>query len=457
MSPDPHYTDGRVTLHHGNCLDVLRSLPADSVDAVVTDPPYGLGNTNPGHVADALSRWLGGKRDYLPEGTGLHGNKWDAFVPPPAVWDECYRVLKPGGHLLAFAGSRTVDLMTLSVRLAGFDVRDSLAWIYGDKFPKGLDVSKAIDQGAGDNRARQLEFTAWMRSTGVTAAQIDAATGSHMGGHYLTAAEQPAIATADRFDMIRHLLPDVPEHIERLVAECTGIEWSDYVKRGSTGTHAKSSAVAMWRAGYGIGAGPAAEAGRELHDVAASDESAAWQGWNTQLKPAIEPIIMARKAPAGTIAANVLTYGTGALNIAATGVEGRWPANVLLDEVAAADLDTRTREPDGTGASRFYYTGRAAAAERPVVDGVAHPTVKPLDLMRWLVRLVTPPGGTVLEPFAGSGTTVEACIAEGFGCIAAEREAAYLPLTMARIYRRRDAVAAIAQTGDDLGLFGVDQ
>ena len=331
MSPDPHYTDGRVTLHHGNCLDVLRSLPADSVDAVVTDPPYGLGNTNPGHVADALSRWLGGKRDYLPEGIGLHGNKWDAFVPPPAVWDECYRLLKPGGHLLAFAGSRTVDLMTLSVRLAGFDVRDSLAWIYGDKFPKGLDVSKAIDQGA------------------------------------------------------------------------------------------------------------------------------AWQGWNTQLKPAIEPIIMARKAPAGTIAANVLTYGTGALNIAATGVDGRWPANVLLDEVAAADLDTRTREPDGTGASRFYYTGRAAAAERPVIDGVAHPTVKPLDLMRWLVRLVTPPGGTVLEPFAGSGTTVEACIAEGFGCIAAEREAAYLPLTMARIYRRRDAVAAIAQTGDDLGLFGVDQ
>jgi len=111
---------------------------------------------------------------------------------------------------------------------------------------------------------------------------------------------------------------------------------------------------------------------------------------------------------------------------------------------------------DTGGASRFFYVAKADATERPRVNGTAHPTVKPLSLMRWLVRLVTPPGGTVLEPFAGSGTTVEACIVEGFDCIAIEKGDEYLPLIMQRIHRRRDPVAAIRQTGDELGLFELD-
>jgi site-specific DNA-methyltransferase (adenine-specific) len=221
-----------------------------------------------------------------------------------------------------------------------------------------------------------------------------------------------------------------------------------------------------------------------------------WQGWGTALKPAFEPIVVARKPLIGTVAANVLAHGTGALNvdgcrIAHTGAEnmeatqapskstfsaaasdwttptykegGRWPANVILDESQAEALDRQsgvtssptkvTRGPDRNpssfglrteaevadcygdtgGASRFFYTAKADATERPRVDGVAHPTVKPLDLMRYLVRLVTPPGGVVLEPFAGSGTTAEACIVEGFRCIAIEREADYLPLILQRI------------------------
>ena len=163
---------------------------------------------------------------------------------------------------------------------------------------------------------------------------------------------------------------------------------------------------------------------------------------------------------------------------------GRWPANVVLDESQAEALDEmsgestsgkRTGKRTGTygdfagqddvemghddagGASRFFptfrYEAKAPASERPKVNGTAHPTVKPLDLMRWLVRLVTPPGGTVLEPFAGSGTTVEACVIEGFKCIAIEKTDEYLPLTVARIHRRRDPVAAIKLAGDDLGLF----
>jgi len=230
------------------------------------------------------------------------------------------------------------------------------------------------------------------------------------------------------------------------------------------------------------------------------------QGLGTALKPAHEPVVVARKPLAGTVAANVLAHGTGALNIDATRVgtnagwsypngaggngfhggvgrspdgtrtapvvaaAGRWPANVILDESQAAELDRQSGERPGMargtlrrgattgrsiggtsaygeadpqdvdagygdtgGASRFFYVAKAPTSERPREDGIAHPTVKPLDLMRWLVRLVTPPGGIVLEPFAGSGTTAEACVIEGFRCIAVEREADYLPLIVQRL------------------------
>jgi len=260
----------------------------------------------------------------------------------------------------------------------------------------------------------------------------------------------------------------------------------------------------------------------------ATDAAREWEGWGTALKPSHEPVVVARKPLIGTVSANVLAHGTGALNIAAcrigdgddrtnggpTGARidagegygggwsdaesgrarpsgGRWPANVVLDESQAEALDeqsgtltspgsydygtpdtgnpriygngagvpkTERREGHGDsgGASRFFYVAKADATERPRVNGTAHPTVKPLSLMRWLVRLVTPPGGTVLEPFAGSGTTVEACIIEGFDCIAIEKGDEYLPLIMQRIHRRRDPVAAIRQTGDELGLFELD-
>jgi site-specific DNA-methyltransferase (adenine-specific) len=243
-----------------------------------------------------------------------------------------------------------------------------------------------------------------------------------------------------------------------------------------------------------------------LHAPATPDAER-WQGWGTALKPAFEPVVVGRKPLAGTVAQNVLTHGTGALNIdgcrigmgdeydpakvqrqkAATAgmsglgesgfsatheqptynAAGRWPANVILDESQAEALDQQSgtmrargnTSPDRTsgmgyhggasghvsevvnpgdtgGASRFFYVAKAPKSERPRTDdGTAHPTVKPLALMRWLVRLVTPPGGTVLEPFAGSGTTVEACILEDFQCIAIEREADYLPLIESRIAR----------------------
>ena len=502
-----------IDIRHGDCLEVLRSLPDNSVDSVVTDPPYGLSNTKPAQVADVLAAWVTGDTEAVPaKKGGFMGKDWDSFVPPPAVWAECLRVLKPGGHMAVFAGSRTQDLMGLSIRLAGFEIRDTLGWVYGSGFPKSMDVSKAIDKGQALTTGRAFEFTEWMRSTGVTARQIDEATGTKMGSHYTTHPTQPAIATADLFDRLRPLLPEVPERIERLVAERTGIEWSDYVKREVVGSKLVNGAEGS--AG-GFANGIASQRGladgvREINITTShSDAAKRWSGWGTALKPAIEPIILARKPLDGTVAANVLAHGVGGLNIDASRVSasdapegrkrhgggipgngssyelpdvrtsspaGRFPANVLLDEHAAKEMDEQSgwsvsrantssdgrgaegsyifassslgrHDPsnshsDSGGASRFFpvfkYQAKAPKKERPVIvreDGtkIQHPTVKPVALMEWLVTLITPEGGTTLDPFAGTGTTLQAARDKGFAAIGVEQDADYIELIEQRL------------------------
>ena len=500
-----HHLEDGVLLLHGEALEVLKTLPENSVDAVVTDPPYGLSNTKPTQVADVLKEWVTGDDTVVPEGKGFMGKAWDGFVPPPAVWKECMRVLKPGGHMAVFAGARTQDLMGLSIRLAGFEIRDTLGWIYGSGFPKSIDVSKAIDKGQGSSRTEALEFTEWMRSTGITASEINEATGTQMGSHYLTDKSQPAVAKSDQFDKLRPLLPKVPERIERLVAG--GID--NYSKREVVGRG--SSGI-----GTAFGDGQWAQGKAEAYDITApaTDDAKKWSGWGTSLKPAIEPIILARKPLDGTVAGNVLAHGVGGLNIDAsrvpsdeiTGwggagaggqtwnsenmglgkdgdarpVQGRFPANVLLDEHAATEMDKQSGiakpkpartgkrggsawhgiesigSPDkcghwpedaGGGASRFFpvfkYQAKAPKKERPVVereDGtkIQHPTVKPVGLMEWLVTLITPPGGTVLDPFTGSGTTLEAAKAEGFESIGIEMGEEYILLIEERFRKRRE-------------------
>jgi len=312
------------TVRHGDCREVMAAMDAASVDAIVTDPPYGL---------------------------AFMGKGWDHAVPGVEFWTEALRVAKPGAHLLAFGGTRTFHRLACAIEDAGWEVRDTLSWLYGSGFPK-----------------------------------------SHNGP---------------------------------------------------------------------------------------------WGG--TALKPAWEPIIMARKPLTGTVAANVAAHGTGALNVdgcriptddalslhgrsptvngwdprmsggqvagVGKGQElGRWPANVLLDEDAAAQLG----EP-----SRFFYVAKASRREREAgltgetravgsvnlrTDSHAerngqtttparnhHPTVKPIALMRWLCRLVTPPGGLVLDPFTGSGTTGCAAALEGFGFVGIEREAEYVAIAERRI------------------------
>jgi len=602
------------------------------------------------HVAHVLNSSTG----------GFMGREWDGWENPAAfqrwctAWTaECLRVLKPGGHLLAFGGTRTWHRLACAVEDAGFEVRDSIAWMYGSGFPKSLDVSKAIDKRRHDG-ADIRRVTAWVAATrtaaGVTNRDIDAAFGFNgMAGHWTTQGPQAAIPTLDHTPALLAVLgisvEDVPDEIRALLIDLNGMKGQPgpaWFAREITQAEARPLV-----SGETISFDQRSSKERERRDIPATPDAERWQGWGTALKPAFEPVVVARKPLIGTVAATVLAHGTGALNIAAcrisaseqspewptsqgsagssrgdsttctcpeladdqtihspstplpassepsparrndplasaqsdgldssplpdsqgdyrsscrsggapaplagvadrasapqpldapepdahsragsriptsqsmpcpkctapnverrrdtlvrpairrddntvlgkglgagTQVEpsGRWPTNVALDSTQAAALDemsgesaSRVGKPRGSdagdgwgmtatgaeyadsgGPSRFFFVAKADSDERPRVNGVAHPTVKPLDLMRWLVRLVTPPGGVVVDPFAGSGTTVEACILEGLHCLAIERESDYLPLIVSRIHRRRDPVEAIKITGDDMGLF----
>jgi DNA modification methylase len=354
----------------GDCLETLKTLPDNSVDACVTDPPYGLGKEP--KPEEILSQWLAdGKHDV--KGGGFMGKSWDAFVPSPAIWREVYRVLKPGGHVLSFFGTRTYDWGVMSMRLAGFRIKDQIGWITGSGFPKSLDISKAIDKAAGIK-------------------------------------ERPIVGEKLGADRLRNQAPDGKRK--------NGETWGDEVGRDP------------------------------FLRGAVTDAAKQWQGWGTALKPAIEPIVLAQKPveKSLTIAANVLKHGVGGLNIDASRIElngdykckpngrpsltglgdkydpekanqpdtqGRWPSNVILDEEAAAVLG----EP-----ARFFYQAKASKRERnaglegmpkkkcksgmggamptddkgkardrfETVQANVHPTVKPLKLMQYLVRLVTP-------------------------------------------------------------------
>jgi DNA modification methylase len=463
-------------VHVGNNLDILPTLPDNSVDSIVTDPPYEL---------------------------GFMGKKWDnsGIAYNVELWKECLRVLKPGGHLLSFGGTRTWHRVAVAIEDAGFEVRDSIAWMYGSGFPKSLDVSKAIDKGTGENRQRQLRFTEWMRQSGL--AQKDCAkileliaknseSAAAMAQHYYTDKTQPAIPTADIFDILKPHLPQVPEEIERLVAERTGIEWTAYKNREVVGS--KTAGMGTGKT-FGMlqSEGNNAGAKKEVDITAPSTpEAKQWEGWGTALKPAFEPIVVARKPLIGTVAENVLTYGTGALNIDGSrigfrsdndrknaewgskgsadgwgmkaGAEvketndaGRWPANVILDEYSAELLDEQS------DASRFFYVAKASKrdrneglddlepqrhSDREKDDGVGgdnprnrtnqarqnfHPTVKPTELMKYLIKLVTPPNGTVLDPFTGSGSTGKAALLEGCSFIGIEMTEDYIPIIEGRL------------------------
>lgn len=424
----PAFESDRYKLYTGDSRSVLKRLPAEFASSVVTDPPYEL---------------------------GFMGKGWDktGVANDVELWRDAYRALKPGGYLLAFSGSRTYHRMVCAIEDAGFEIRDQIMWLYGSGFPKSMDVSKAIDKAAGAERE---------------------VFGRRTDGRYAN-----PMAVSGRASGI---MGDV---VERVAPEITA---------------------------------PATEAARQ------------WSGWGTALKPAHEPICVARKPLVGTVAANVLEHGTGALNIDACRVEhvtvdggnlalnphlrshinggngghiiaseeerrvvtphaaGRWPANVIHDgspdvlaqfptskgSGPARTLKRGTRKDSGWGmqdaedqlrdagsgsAARFFYCAKASKSDRnagvggnpesllkhgasmrkqeeadwKTRNGNPHPTVKPTELMRYLVRMITPPNGIVLDPFMGSGSTGRGCALEGVRFVGIDLSAEYTEIARARI------------------------
>ena len=369
--PTPYYDHCGITIYHGDCLGVMRAMNENSVDSIVTDPPYGLTQNKRGGSGEAsLNLTSPAGRSRVTTGGGFMGQQWDATTPGIGVWQEAIRIAKPGAHLLAFGGTRTHHRLMCAIEDAGWEIRDCVMWVYGTGFPKSLNVQQAINK---------------------------AARGCPRG-----------------------------------------------------------------------------------------DDEGPWQGFGTALKPAWEPIIVARKPLTGTVVANVLEYGTGGMNIdgcrvktseslsgRAAGSErlsqsqykqpaGRWPANLIHDgseEVVdffpqssgkGGDSSGQTALGQGSGwnkhnnritaierrndagsAARFFYCAKASKSDRG--EGNNHPTVKPTALMRYLCNLITPPGGVVLDPFMGSGSTGKAANADGFCFIGIEAERDYCKIAVKRL------------------------
>ena len=521
----------------GNCLELLAEMPDNSVDSIVTDPPYEL---------------------------GFMGKSWDnsGIAYNVELWSQALRVLKPGGHLLAFGGSRTYHRLASAVEDAGFEIRDQIMYLYGSGFPKSLNVTKAakdkvcqcgVEWSYGtaepqterevrplhehdvsqtldvEGESGEVLLTSLQEQGSPTTRRKESTSTEVWGG------QSSVEGRSDTQEGEGQLQGSPLRQVSKGVSGNGSQGWvhngtppSDGSMDGSL-TESERSSESHQSQSFGQ---PQGEPGT-VSDQRRSQEGGSWQvcgrcskpivnGWGTALKPAHEPIVVARKPLIGTVATNVLTYGTGALNIDGSRVgteirhnpsnnndgttavrwtqgretQGRWPANVIHDgseEVLAGfpavkgqmgmkkdvgghrfivgDLDSVQKftkgKTDSGSAARFFYCAKASKSERNAgLEGLPekknskmyrtanntsdtiskgferfdtapqsnnHPTVKPIALMRYLVKLVTPPNGTVLDPFLGSGTTAVAAILEGFNWMGCEMTEDYWPIIEARV------------------------
>lgn len=447
-------------IYNEDCLKFMKTLPDNCVDSIVTDPPYGL-SSHP-NISEVMQCWLKGEQ-YKHNAKGFMGKEWDSFIPGPEYWKEAYRILKPGGHLAAFAGSRTQDLMSIAIRFGGFEIKDTLFWLYSSGFPKSSNISLNIDRKLGYEPK-------------------------------IVGYKQSNIGSGDSFAM-----------------------------RQTEGSNSEIEHLA-----------PVYEFN--------SDQAKKWEGCGTALKPAYEPIILAKKPNEKGLstAENVLKWGTGGLNIKkcrvgtekrwnsaaqsslesfnaspksgidykGSEVEGRWPSNILIDGSEQIEGmfyefgETESSKKSGTRSSgqngmflsnggnfetqaygdsgtmtrmlakldydeedyqlMFYVSGKATIADRD--EGLdkfelkqkageycisahngenrleksikrknIHPTVKPTKLMMWLCKLITPAGGLIYDPFSGSGSTGKGAIIEGYNFIGTEMECEYSEIANVRV------------------------
>ncbi|WP_246772955.1 DNA methyltransferase [Paenibacillus polymyxa] len=421
----------------GDCLEVLREMPSNSVDSVVTDPPYGLSKEP--NITEVLTKWVAGE-PYDHGHGGFMGKSWDSFVPHPDVWKEVYRVLKPGGHALVFAGTRTQDLMTIALRLGGFEIRDVIEWLYFSGFPKSMDVGKAFDKRRDDKDRIRIVcrfIRAAMDAQGLKSRELTQHFGDcnpRLIDHWAArdTDSQPSAPTIEQYLKLKEVLRLTYE-MDELVYELNGRKgslgeaWAEREKIGEKTVVGEEGSAGGYQNGIASLRG-VANVKRTVDITSAATELARqWDGWGTAIKPAHEPIVVARKPLAGTVAETVEKYGTGAINIDGCrigrvegdrteyGVSGDEPSDVtagiygkFAERVAYTPHDAGrfpanciTTDDDAFYSPYFNVTPRevckkASKADRGV--GNTHPTVKPTDLMAWLVRLVTPPGGTVLDP-----------------------------------------------------------
>jgi DNA modification methylase len=424
----------RNKIYHGNNLDILRTFEDNSIDSIVTDPPYGLGKEP--NAVEVLQSWITVGYHEI-KGKGFMGKEWDSFVPQPIFWKECLRVLKPGGHLLSFAGTRTYDWVVMGLRIAGFEIRDLIAWVYGSGFPKSHDISKAIDKVMGAERK--------VVGKGVSGKTAIWQENGGMGNFNITA---PSTDEAKQWQGWGTALKPA---LEPIVVARKPLE----------------STVANNVLKYGVG-------GINIDGCRVGDEE-----------------ISTHNAPKGTFAGG--ESGRGSDTESYKNHNGRFPANFIHDgseEVLKLFPNTNpdtahyrgkqgspfmgidgTLPKEGTNsirgitdnggsAARYFYTPKSSQNERNfglsqfdddvTTDGRTkpidnafnrgetkrkniHPTVKPIDLMQYLVRLVTPKGGICLDPYMGSGTTAIACKSEKLDYIGCELDGEYIKIAEARI------------------------
>ena len=461
----------------GNNIELLKSLDANSIDAIVTDPPYGLGKEQ--DTEAVLRSWLDvGHHDI--KGSGFMGKDWDAYVPQPAFWKEAIRVLKPGGHVLAFYGTRTYDLGVMAMRLAGFEIRDCLAWVYGSGFPKMHNVSKAIDKKLGAEREVVGEMAYKSRRKNENSGMYGSSLANPNGKE-----TAPATEPAKKYDGWDVSLKPAFEPIvlARKPLEKGLTVAQNVLKWGTGGIN-----IGACRVGFG------AKKEDTLRNMYPS------KGWciGSHKSGSIDLSAKSGRYPAnlvhdgsdevlgvfpvrpesgggrkGEIGKRSYLKTDKARGVYAGGTHGLgMSGKVEYDENGNAFVYTPTKLDGGGSAARFFYCAKTSPSERNAgLDGFEtkqtlggggmtavgdaygsikakaknhHPTVKPIRLMQWLIRLVTPEGGTVLDPFMGSGTTgCAAALEDTVGAfIGMELQADYFEIAKARIsYFKKDGKA----------------
>jgi len=454
---------GNITLVNAECLGVLRQAPENSVDSIVTDPPYGLSKQP--DMYEVLGHWLEGD-EYVHNGSGFMGKSWDSFVPGPEIWKECFRILRPGGHIVAFASTRTYDLMAMSIRLGGFELRDTLCWHYGSGMPKSHNISKAIDKMSGKKRVKIPVGNPVKRM--IPGADQDR-TGSWIkdnGRQYQPGVEIPATEEAKYWDGWGTGLKPATELIvlaRKPVSE--GTIASNVLRWGTGGLN-----IDKCRVGTSKSVPASVSRGIEGNSLSGSVDGSLRH--ETGNESGHNPNV--GRFPANLVhdgSPEVLEYfpdSKGQQGEVKNQKRLRRSPNSIYGSTGSAS-DYVPREGSGS-AARFFYCAKTSRKERQagcdslywlttrkkteqitedqyqqfeveneagekhkISKGNNHPTVKPVSLMTWLVSLVTPPEGRVLDPFNGSGSTGVACAKVGFPYIGIEKEENSCTISKARI------------------------